>query len=350
MILFFFSDFKYGGSQQIAIKLANKLLELNQDIEVLTLSNKGGLINLLNKKIKVHNLNSKKLTKSFFLSLNFFRKRKINKVFCVQPHIAFFCFILNLIFNLNLKIIARETNTLTFNKYRKKTIRLLLEIFIKKQIYRKFETVIFSSKNLANEYKCNKTIIPNFVEKIKIEKLKIKKLKNTKIFKKKFLLAVGRLIDQKRFEDVIFAFYKVHKKIQHNLVILGNGPEKYKLKKLINNLKLSARVKIISFDPNPYKYMYRADVFILSSAWEGMPNVLIQALFCNSKIIATDCKHGPREILKNGKYGELVPVGDYESISKKIIMQINKKKKIIPQTHLQKFEINNIIPKFLKLI
>jgi glycosyltransferase involved in cell wall biosynthesis len=78
----------------------------------------------------------------------------------------------------------------------------------------------------------------------------------------------------------------------------------------VNQLGLEADVAMPGFVENPYAYMSRAAAFVLSSLWEGLPTVLIEALFCGAPVIATDCPSGPREILRDGEYGELVPVGD----------------------------------------
>jgi glycosyltransferase involved in cell wall biosynthesis len=87
------------------------------------------------------------------------------------------------------------------------------------------------------------------------------------------------------------------------------------LESLVNNLGLNKCVSMPGFVPNPYPYMARASVFVLSSRWEGLPGSLIEALFCGAPLIATDCPSGPREILANGKFGELIPVGDPDALA-----------------------------------
>lgn len=160
----------------------------------------------------------------------------------------------------------------------------------------------------------------NILKKEKIDK-KILGLNN-----KKFILGIGRLVNQKRFEDLIIAFSMICEKTNHNLLIIGEGPQKNFLNKLIKDLKLEKRIKIIKFVKNPYMYLNKCDLFVLTSAWEGMPNILIQALFCNANIVSTDCKYGPREILNNGTYGKLIRVGDCKAISKSILKNIKKKR------------------------
>jgi glycosyltransferase involved in cell wall biosynthesis len=93
-------------------------------------------------------------------------------------------------------------------------------------------------------------------------------------------------------------------------VILGDGEERAKLAELALELDVAAEVDLVGFRPNPYAFMARADVFALASRVEGMPNTIIEALACGCPVVSTDCPSGPAEILQNGRYGRLVPVGD----------------------------------------
>ena len=353
MLLFFFSDFKVGGSQKIAIDIVNEISKSNKNTTILTLSTKGGLKSFISKDIIIYDLKSERLSKSFFLCLNFFKKRKFVNIFCTHPHLAIFCYILNFFLKTKLNIFARETNTSIFNKYRKKNFRNFLEILMKKFFYKKLSGVFFSSSNLASEYNCKKFVIPNFANMREINILKKDKI-NKKILglnNKKFILGIGRLVNQKRYSDLIRSFNIIKKKISHNLIIIGEGPEKKKLDNLIKYFNLRDRVKIIPFTNNPYKYLDKCDVFVLTSAWEGMPNILIQALFCRSKIVSTDCKHGPREILSYGRYGDLTQVGDYKKIAHLILKNVKKRKKnTIDTNHLRKYSSEFLIPKYIQLL
>jgi glycosyltransferase involved in cell wall biosynthesis len=132
------------------------------------------------------------------------------------------------------------------------------------------------------------------------------------------ILGVGRLTRQKDFQTLIRAFEIVRRERFVRLVILGEGEERPQLETMIKELGLEEDVALPGFVTNPYAYMARAAVFVLSSAWEGLPTVLIEALACGCPVVSTDCPSGPAEILKNGKYGLLVPVGDTFALGKAI--------------------------------
>ena len=128
-------------------------------------------------------------------------------------------------------------------------------------------------------------------------------------------LGVGRLTEQKDFTTLIRAFAEVRSRREARLIILGEGEQRAKLQGLVAELGLAQEVDLPGFVDNPFAFMSRASVFVLSSAWEGLPGVLIQALACGCPAVSTDCPSGPHEVLEGGRYGKLVPVGDVAAMT-----------------------------------
>ena len=115
-------------------------------------------------------------------------------------------------------------------------------------------------------------------------------------------------------------------KLNFILLIIGRGQNKSKIQNFINKNNLNLNVKVIGFKKNPYKYTRCCDLFVLSSKFEGLPNVLLEALSLKKIIFSTDCPTGPKEILNYGKFGSLYPVNGIEDLSKLILnYSINKK-------------------------
>ena len=129
------------------------------------------------------------------------------------------------------------------------------------------------------------------------------------------VLGVGRLTPQKAFSVLIEAFAKVRKSQPARLLILGEGEERPMLEALTKQLELEQDINLPGFVSNPYSYMAHAALFVLSSRWEGLPTVLVEAMSLRTPVIATDCPSGPREILRNGQYGQLVPVDDPDALA-----------------------------------
>jgi glycosyltransferase involved in cell wall biosynthesis len=129
------------------------------------------------------------------------------------------------------------------------------------------------------------------------------------------IVGIGRLTRQKDFPTLIRALAGVRRKLPCRLIILGEGKDRGSLEHLAKRLSLSEQIAMPGFVENPYAYLKRAALFVLSSAWEGSPNALTEALALGVPVVATDCPSGPREILKDGAIGRLVPVGDPDALA-----------------------------------
>lgn len=139
-----------------------------------------------------------------------------------------------------------------------------------------------------------------------------------------FILAVGRLSPQKDYPTLVRAFARLRETHTVRLLILGEGGERIKLDGLIKSLGLSGQVFMPGFDKNPYAFMANCGVFVLSSAWEGFSMVIAEALFCGAQVVSTDCPSGPAEILENGKFGRLVPIGDVPGLTKAMMDALDR--------------------------
>ena len=129
------------------------------------------------------------------------------------------------------------------------------------------------------------------------------------------IVSAGELCDRKDFETLLRGFALLSARTAARLVILGRGKRRERLLALAGEIGVAADVDLPGFVPNPYPYLARADLFALTSRWEGMPVVLIEALAVGTPVVATDCPSGPREILADGRIGALVPVGDPSALS-----------------------------------
>ncbi len=129
------------------------------------------------------------------------------------------------------------------------------------------------------------------------------------------ILGAGRFQRQKDFPTLIRAFAQLRRTRPCRLLILGDGGDRGKLESLIRELTLSEQVQLPGFKANPFPFVARASLFVLSSAWEGSPNVLTEAMALGTPVVSTDCPSGPRELLDHGRFGPLVPIGDVDGLS-----------------------------------
>ncbi|MGB9898186.1 glycosyltransferase [Thermanaerothrix sp.] len=165
------------------------------------------------------------------------------------------------------------------------------------------------------------------------------------------LLSVGRLTEQKDYLTLIRAFALVRKERPARLMILGDGEDRSKLEALVQELGLEEDVALPGFVHNPYNYMKRAAVFVLSSRWEGLPTVLIEAMACGCPVVSTDSPSGPAEILEGGKWGTLVPVGDADLLAKAIVQILERppNREFLRKRGLE-FSVDRAVQQYLALL
>jgi len=137
------------------------------------------------------------------------------------------------------------------------------------------------------------------------------------------IIAVGRLEYQKDFATLIRAFCAVRAVRPSRLIIFGEGADRAGLEAQIAASPYAQDIDLPGFCDNPFAAMARADLQVLSSRWEGFPNVLVEGMSCGAPVVATDCPSGPREILAGGKYGRLVPVGDHDALTSAMLAALD---------------------------
>lgn len=164
------------------------------------------------------------------------------------------------------------------------------------------------------------------------------------------ILAVGRLQPQKDYPTLLEAFSQLRRVQPARLLILGEGKERPLLETLIKEKGLSQDVSMPGFVENPYAYMSRAALFVLSSRWEGLPTVLIEALCCGTPVVSTDCPSGPHEILQGGRFGQLVPVGDATALAKAMQSVLQDGCPAPPPASWQPYELDNVVNQYLALL
>jgi len=325
-VTFFLPNFHVGGAQKVALEIANGLSKRGKKIEIVVLNDEGLFKKNVSSRIKVNIIGKKRVFQSLIYLSKYLKAINPISFFNAQTHGSFVVALAILISKWKGRFITRQTNTQKFNKFRKFAIKDYLTHVLFNFSNLIAHSVIAPSQGIASEIKNLKKIkiIPNPINFSEIVELSKEKIENSKINKQRFILGVGRFVKQKRFEDLIKAFALTNLSHLLKLVLIGEGPERTKIKEASKRYGIEEKVIILDYDANPFKYMSKCELFVLTSGWEGMPSVLIQALVCGAKVISTDCNHGPKEILNNGEYGSLVPIGDIEKIKTTIENDLNK--------------------------
>ena len=167
---------------------------------------------------------------------------------------------------------------------------------------------------------------------------------------REIIVSIGRLNKQKDYPTLIKSFAMVRKNRNVQLLILGEGEERQYLELLIKDLGLEGDVCLPGFCGNPFPYLRKARLFVLSSAWEALPTVLIEALALGIPVVSTDCRSGPREILKDGLYGDLVPVGESVILADAILKNLERPVQYSATEAVQRFSIEEASNSYLILM
>lgn len=165
---------------------------------------------------------------------------------------------------------------------------------------------------------------------------------------KPVVLGIGRLEKQKDFLNLLEAFSQVRKKVDAQLVVLGEGSQRQVLEARIRELGIAGEVWLAGFVANPFPFFQRASVFALSSAWEGLPTALIEALILGVPIVSTNCPSGPFEILEGGKYGTLVPVGDSAALARGIEDALSGHTPTVPNDAFLRYSLDAVLDQYIE--
>lgn len=164
------------------------------------------------------------------------------------------------------------------------------------------------------------------------------------------IIAVGRLEGQKNFALLIRAFAKLRASTPARLLILGDGGQRDMLTQLVRDLGLEEHVALPGFVPNPHAFVKKASLFVLSSDFESLANVVIEAMAVGTPVIATDCPHGPAEALDHGRFGTLIPVGDVDRLSAAMLDVLRKRPEPVPPAWLDQFTSRHAADRYLQLL
>ena len=291
---------------------------------------------------------------SFIPLLNLIKKEKPD--FLITQLITSLPLFLNYIFKFETKVILRISGYPKMN-----ILRTLFWKIISKKIYK----ITFPTESLYEQFKVLKIFDEKKMYVLSdpiVNYNEIIKLKNESdipkyIINQNYIVCIGRLTRQKNFHFLIKNFALIKKKYKdYRLIIVGEGELKEKLISQIKKLGLSEDIILVGHQKNIYKFLKYAKVFILSSIWEEVGFVMVEAASCNVNIISSDCKNGPQEFLLNGKGGFLFKSDNSESLNKAFDKFINSseeelfQKRLVAKKQVKKFTFFHHFQNFMKII
>lgn len=360
-IMFFVPSCNPGGTERVAQVMANELALQKFDVIIATMStqkfpypiNKDISIYSIEKDFSYNNVLSK-IFRFFYRAIKLRNLVKTNKV-DIMISMGEYPILLNLVLPNKILKVARITNSMTsLFSYKDK----ILKKIIRKALL-STDLVILPSEHLKFEFEQsanNFRQLNNPIDIQNIQKLFKEKISLDPFFFKRYFIHVGQLVYQKNQSDLLIAFSKICRVYPNvGLVIIGEGNLREQLLEKVKYLGIENNVLFTGWLKNPFPFIRNAEAFVLSSRWEGLPNVLIESMACGCPIISYDVPTGPKSLLEDSKWGVLLKENSPDSLTKAM------EKMLLDKIHQDKFkdrsvervkdfDIKNVTKDFLEIV
>ena len=353
-ILFIVPSMKGGGSERVISLLVRYLDRSEFSIVLLLLKKEGIYLKDLPLDIEVIDLNASRLRQAILKLPIAIKKIKPDVVMSTLSHINIFIAMIRPFFSKNMTFIARESSIVSVNNQNTPYPHLFDWLY--RRFFDNFDRIVCQSYYMKNDliknYSIDERLLAVIHNPVDIDHI-LKLSKSDKLLydsKKVNLLAVGRLSGEKGFDLLLQSMVKLEKNFF--LTIIGEGKEIEQLQYLTKKLKISNRVNFVGFQEKPYQYMVQADMLVLTSRYEGFPNVVLEANACGTPVVAFDCPGGTGEIIENGLNGFLVKCGDIKELAEAIEEASRYKwnKELIMQNISERYGLKKIIKQYQNLL
>lgn len=352
----FLPSLEGGGAERVVVSLLKGFVERQIAVDLVLAKAKGVYLSQVPSSCRIIDLDSRGVLNSLPKLILYLRRERPQRMLSMMSHANIVAIMARFFSCIRFRLVVSERCALAGNYFLGFKGRLLKICMY--CIYPFADAIVAVSNGVSDDIRRELNIdcamlnvIYNPVDFKKIENESSLPCSNDWLNASvPIIIASGRLTKQKDFPTLLKALAKVRAKRDVRLIILGDGEEKDYLKTITIDLGLVEYVFFAGFVRQPYTWFSRASVFVLSSAWEGLPNVLIEAMACGVPVVATDCPHGPKEILENGKWGRLVPVGDAESMAFAILETL--KETIHPDVRFRAnfFSLTRSVDDYLKIL
>ena len=354
----FLPSLRGGGAERMMLNLAEGFAKADFCVDLVLAKAEGSYLKNVSKKVRVVDLNANRVIKSLPAFVRYLRSEKPDAMLSAMGHANIVALWARSLARVSTRLVVSERGNLTLSVQNALSKRGRFMPWLMKIFYPRADGVVAVSKGVADDLAVviglpreritviyNPVVTPELLQKAQ------EPIDHPWFHpgEPPVILGVGRLTKQKDFPTLIQAFALVRKERPARLIILGEGEDRYELEELIRKLGIASDVDMPGFVDNPYKYMAYSTVFVLSSAWEGLPTVLIEAMACGCPVVSTNCHSGPAEILENGKYGKLVAVGDAAGLAEAMVGTLDAPESLNVVRRAQDFGVEQAVAGYLEI-
>lgn len=323
-------NFGGGGAERMMARLARALSERGRRIEMVVCTADGPFTQHCGPDVSVVELGRRSVLASLPALVRYLRRTRPKVLMVTLDHMSVMAIFARWIAGVDMRLVIRQANNPL--AYRGGTVRDRLVVHLLRSLLKHADAIATGSQGVACDLirwarlpSVKVHVVGNPVVDDSLAGLAQEDV-NHPFFAPgapPVILGAGRLTPQKDFHTLLRAFVVARRMRPLRLIILGEGPDRTSLEAFVEDQGLAADVRLPGFVENPFAYMRRSQVFVLSSAWEGLPGVLVQAMACGCPVVSTDCRSGPSEILAGGRFGPLVPVGDADALGAAIVATVS---------------------------
>lgn len=347
-----------GGAERVTLNLAEGMAKVGVRVDLVLAQATGPLLDSVSPSLRVVDLGAKRVAASLPALTRYLRRERPRGFLSALDHANVIALWANRLAGNPTRTVVAIHNTPSQDSGKARSLRGRLIPLSMRLFYPWADHIVAVSRGVAEDFTAltgikdrlevvyNPVILPDFFAKSEA----LVDHPWLAPGQPPVILGVGRLTRQKNFPNLIRAFAEVRKGRVARLMILGEGEERAALEALAHKLGLGSDVTLPGFVPNPLAYMKRAALFALSSDWEGLPTVLIEALALSTPIVATDCKSGPREILADGRWGRLVPVGDPSALAIALTAALSEPRRVVPPETYSSYTQKTVVETYLRLL
>ncbi len=327
-ITIFISFSGEGGVERMVCNLISEFVRLGHPLDLLLIKARGKHLEQLPKEANIIKLGSDHTALTFWPLVRYLRQHKPKTLLVAKHRAIIVALLARMIAGVNTRIVGRLGTNLSQALEGKSRLRRWLWHVQMRKLYPKADLIVPVSEGVQQDVAKITGLGPDKLQVIRNPVItpQMMTLADEPIDHPWFtagqppvILGAGRFTRQKDFVTLIKAFARARQQLECRLVILGAGGLQPRYEQLADELGIRGDFSLPGFAHNPYPYMKRAALFVLSSAWEGSPNVLSEALALGTPVVATDCPSGPREVLQDGKIAPLVAVGDFAAMARAIV-------------------------------
>jgi glycosyltransferase involved in cell wall biosynthesis len=323
----FLHDLRGGGAERAMLRLAEGVHSLGRHVELWLVQQRGEHLSKVPPGVTVHSLNAVSVASSIPKLAGWLKRRRPRALLSALTHVNVAAIVAARLSGFEGRLVVSERNQISEMAGAARGLRGRLAYGVARHAYREADAVVAVSQGVADDVLRFTRLQPDRMrviynpvvdQRLMGEDGRLPEHPWLNDGGPPVLLAAGRLKPQKGFEDLIRAFGRLRGERPVRLVVLGEGPERSNLQRLVEELGLAEDVSLPGFCADPFPAMRKAAVFVLPSKWEGFPNALVEAMSAGAAVVATDCPSGPMEILAGGQFGRLTPVGDPEALASAI--------------------------------